>query len=162
MARRINNLFLLEVTCWCQLLQTVWLVPGPSQLSCREFHNPDLQGWGSKAGAYIPLVFQLHPQLLTHRNGLYSVDSETHMCIVTGALGHSGNGWNHSINQIVALVINSLQIIVTAQNDSLYMSTVLSNTKILLVSLGNGLYDVWIHYYAHHSMKTIPENLVYG
>ena len=74
---------------------------------------------------------------------------------VTGALGHSGNDWNASINQIVALVINSLQIIVTtAQNDPLYMSKVLSNTKMLLLSLDTDLYDIWNHYYAHPSMKT--------
>ena len=28
----------------------------------------------------------------THRNGLYSVNPDTHMCNVTGTLGHSGNG----------------------------------------------------------------------
>ena len=85
------------------------------------------------------------------------------MCNVTGTLGHSGNGWNASINQIVALVINFSQIIVTtAQNDPLYMSIVLYNTKMLLLSLDTGLYDIWIHYYAHPSMKTKSENLVYG
>ena len=164
MARRIKKLFLSEVTRWCQLLQPSDFFLDPPNyhagrsitLTCRVEGARQELTYLSPSNCTHNCFVKVRT---THRNGLYSVDSDTHMCIVNGALGPSGNGWNASINQIVALVINSLQTIVTtAQNDPLFMSMVLSNTKMLFVPLGTGLYDVWIHYHAHLSMKIKPKN----